>query len=433
MNRLLKKAIAAITAAAVAATLTVTVSAAEFESAESAVANINVGWNLGNTFDCKGDWISGGVSSYETAWGNPVVSRELIAGVKEAGFNAIRLPVTWDAHTDDKGNIDKPWLDRVQEVVDWILAEDLYCVLNVHHDGGSDGWLVGSEVCLEKDGGRFEGLWRSIAERFRDYGEKLIFESFNEVLDSSDSWTESHTPDGFDSVNRLNRIFVDTVRSTGGNNASRNLMLQTYSAGTAAVTFENFKLPWDKAKNHLILQVHSYDPQGFTWTDATWTTMTDKWGSEAQINQIERLFRVLDKYSDSIGVPVVVGEFGAQDKSNEAERAEYAAFFIAEGAEYGIKCFWWDNGYDYRIIDRSTGKPTAPLVVEALVDNAQGGTAEPLRGDADGDGSVTAIDAAAILRSCVGLGSVPTSADYDSDGTVTALDAAAILSAIVGL
>lgn len=437
----MKKIISAISAAALALTLTAAASAAECESAKEAVANINVGWNLGNTFDCVGDWISGGPDAYEKAWGNPVVNKQLIEGVKAAGFNTIRLPVTWDAHVDDNGSIDEAWLDRVQEVVDYIIDEDLYCVLNVHHDGGSDGWLEASQACIDSSGKRFEGLWTNIAERFKDYDEKLIFESFNEVLDANNSWTTSSASDAYSAINELNQIFVDAVRATGGNNKTRNLMVQTYSGASAAATLRNFELPEDKAEGHLIVQVHSYDPQGFTSTGATWTTMTDFWGSEDQIETIEYLFDVIADYSESLDAPFVVGEFGAQSKDNDEDRAEYAACVISEGAEAGVKCFWWDNGADFKIIDRATGAATAPEIVNALVDNAEGsydanagGTDDVIRGDANGDGRVTPADASAILKFNVGLVEIDEkAADFNEDGKVTPKDASDILKYSVGL
>lgn len=432
----MKKLICLVAAVLVMLMAAVTASA-ECESAQQAVDNINVGWNLGNTFDCKGDWISGGVKAYETAWGNPEVTQQLIKGVKAAGFGAIRLPVTWDAHIDSKGNIDKEWLDRVQQVVDYILDEGLYCVLNVHHDGGSDGWLVASSENVSGSvGTRFKGLWTNIAERFKDYDERLIFESFNEVLDSNTSWTSSTTKDGYSAVNQLNQIFVDAVRAVGGNNSTRNLMVQTYSAGSSDITLRSFVLPKDTVDGHLIVQVHSYDPQGFTYTEAAWTTMTDKWGSNDQIAVVEKLFKALHDYSDSLGVPFVVGEFGAQSKNNDADRAQYAALMVSEGAKTGVKCFWWDNGADFKIIDRTTGTVTCSEIVNALVDNAQSGVSGDavLCGDANGDGKINSADASAILKYSVGIGTVDiNAADFNGDGRVNAADASAVLRYCVGL
>lgn len=431
----MKKLISLVAAALLAMAMAVTASA-ECESARQAVDNINVGWNLGNTFDCKGDWISGGVEAYETAWGNPAVTRQLIKGVKAAGFGAIRLPVTWDAHIDSKGNIDKAWLDRVQQVVDCILDEGLYCVLNVHHDGGGDGWLVASSESANGSAGtRFKGLWTNIAERFKDYDERLIFESFNEVLDINRSWTSSTTKDGYSALNKLNQIFVDAVRATGGNNSTRNLMVQTYSGSSSDITLRSFVLPKDTVDGHLIVQVHSYDPQGFTSTEATWTTMTDKWGSDDQIATVEYFLEMVEDYSDSLGVPFVVGEFGAQSKNNDADRAQYAALMVSRGAEIGVKCFWWDEGGLFKIIDRTTGAVTAPKIVNALVDNAQcSGNSAVMLGDANGDGKINVADASAILKYSVGLGKVNMeAADFNGDGKVNAADASAVLRYCVGL
>lgn len=439
----MKKILSLIAAAALSLTLAVT-AAAECESAHEAIDNINVGWNLGNTFDCVGDWISGGPSTYETAWGNPAANKQIIEGVKAAGFNTIRLPVSWGAHIDDNGNIDKAWLDRVQEVVDYIIDADLYCVLNVHHDGGGEGWIVASDECVKKYGKRIKGLWTNIAERFKNYDEKLIFESYNEVVDSAVSWTGSTTSDGYSAMNELNQMFVDAVRATGENNADRNLMVQTYCGGSSSAIFKNFVLPKDTVEGHLIVQVHNYDPLGFTWNNATWTTMSDTF-SESMAKGIAATFKRYGKVCEELGVPMVVGEFGSMDKGNSDQRAKHASCFVAEAAKYGIKCFWWDNGYapEYKIFDRNTGAITQPEVVKALVSNAVGKynandpDAKPdkaLKGDVNGDGWVTAKDASDILKYAVGLVKIDVSvADFNGDGGITARDATDILKYTVGL
>ena len=234
-SSLLKKAISAVICAAMLFTaLAVPAEAAEpIETAEKAVEAINAGWNLGNALDSCGEWIGlytdGKPSSYETAWGNPVTAKKLITAVKKAGFNAVRVPVTWAEHIDDSGNIDKEWLDRVQEVVDYVLSQDMYCILNVHHDAGADGWLEASAECYKKNSKKFAALWKNIALRFRDCGGKLIFEGFNEMLDSNNSWTDAKANDAYTAVNDFNQLFVDTGRKTGVNNAERNRMVQVYA------------------------------------------------------------------------------------------------------------------------------------------------------------------------------------------------------------
>ncbi len=368
---LLKKAAAAFLCAAIAIGSMVLPAAAEgkTETAQEAVNNITAGWNLGNALDSCGEWIgmysAGKPENYETAWGSPVTSKKLITTVKNAGFNAVRVPVTWAEHIDEEGNIDEEWFDRVQEVVDYVISQDLYCVLNVHHDAGSDGWVEASAQCYEKNGAKFEGLWTNIAERFKDYGEKLMFESFNEILDSANSWTDSKQIDAYGAVNNFNQLFVDTVRKTGGNNTTRNLMVQVYSASCSVKSLNNFVLPKDSVKDHLIIQVHNYDPQGFTANDATWTTMTDEWGTDAEKKYFDNLFERLAKFSAKHGVPVVVGEFGANYKGNEPARERYVEYFVTTAAKNGIKCFWWDTG-DMAVIDRNNNTEKYPGIIEKL-------------------------------------------------------------------
>lgn len=368
---LFKKAISALIAAAMLITaLAVPAEAAEtIETAEKAVAAINAGWNLGNTLDSCGEWIGlytdGKPSSYETAWGNPVASKKLITAVKKAGFNAVRVPVTWAEHIDDRGNIDKEWLDRVQEVVDYVLSQDMYCIINVHHDAGADGWLEASAECYKKNSKKFAVLWKNIAVRFRDCGGKLIFEGFNEMLDSNNSWTDAKANDAYKAVNDFNQLFVDTVRKTGGNNAERNLMVQVYSGSCSEKALAGFVLPDDKAKDHLIIQTHNYDPQGFTASDASWTTMTDKWGTASEKAYFDELFARLDSFAKKQGAPLVIGEFGADFKDNNSSRKLYAECFVNAASSRGIKCFWWDTG-KMALFDREKCTVTHPEIVKAL-------------------------------------------------------------------
>lgn len=368
---LLKKAAAAVISAAmlISSAAIPSCAAESFESADSVVNSITAGWNLGNALDSCGEWIGlytdGKPSDYETAWGNPVTTKKLITAVKNAGFNAVRVPVTWAEHIDDKGNIDSKWLARVQEVVDYVISQDMYCILNVHHDAGADGWLEASSDCYKKNSAKFAGLWKNIAVRFKNYNEKLIFEGFNEMLDDQNSWTDAKSDDAYKAVNDFNRLFVSTVRKTGGNNAERNLMVQVYSASCSEKALNGFVLPEDTANEHLIIQVHNYDPQGFTSSDATWTTMTDKWGTASEKAYFDKLFARLGKFSEQQNAPLIVGEFAADYKDNDASRKLYADYFVSTAAKYGIKCFWWDTG-DMALFDRSNYTVTHPDVTEAL-------------------------------------------------------------------
>lgn len=372
---LICSAITAVSAAPAAA-------APAFESAFAAVESINIGWNLGNALDSCGEWIAlyteGRPDNYETAWGNPVTTKELITAVKNAGFNAVRVPVTWAEHIDENGSVNAEWFDRVQQVVDYVISQDLYCVLNVHHDAGADGWLEASSECFDSSSKKFARLWKNIALRFRDYDSRLIFEGFNEMLDSRNSWTNAREFDAYQAVNDFNQLFVDTVRATGGNNAQRNLMVQVYSASDSEKALKGFVLPQDSAENHLIIQTHNYDPQGFTSNNATWTTMTDEWGSAAEMQYFDRLFDRLDRFASEQGAPLVIGEFGANYKGNEPSRELYAEYFVTAAAKHGIKCFWWDTG-DMALFDRSASAVKFPEMIKALV----GSSAQPPKGEAD--------------------------------------------------
>lgn len=342
-----------------------------FETAGEAVANMKLGWNAGNSLDSYGAWITGeNPASYETAWGNPVITQELLHAVKKSGFNAVRLPVTWFCHMDAQGKVDAEWMERVKTVVDYVLGEDMYCIINVHHDtgGGEEAWLRADSGMYEEGmSEQYAYLWEQIAVYFQDYGEKLLFEGFNEILDADSNWGGS-SQESYDVVNKLNQLFVDTVRGTGGRNAYRNIIVLTYGASSAASQVDGFVLPADTEEHHLIAEVHIYDPSQFcAGTDETW----DEDDERALAGIFERLN---EKIITAQNVPMIVGEFGSQDRfETEAyaqERAEYAYCFVSLAKQYGITCFWWDDGGAMKLFDRKTGEATAPAVIDAMVGEA---------------------------------------------------------------
>ncbi len=236
-----------------------------FETAQEAVTNMRVGWNLGNTLDSNsGDtlrmWIEADknrtVTSYETAWGQKVTQAKLFKMLKEAGFNAIRIPVTWYPHMeatfasvrgyDDHGTwsytpwlpsqdpigtkIQPAWMKRVHQVVDYVIGQGMYCILNVHHDTGAanTAWLLADPDVYAAQHERFEAIWTQIAEEFRDYDEHLLFEGYNEMLDADHSWcyaqfgaqtyNATKAKAAYTAINNYAQSFVNAVRATGGNN-----------------------------------------------------------------------------------------------------------------------------------------------------------------------------------------------------------------------
>ncbi|MGN0318163.1 MAG: glycoside hydrolase family 5 protein [Lachnospira sp.] len=347
----------------------------KFESASCAVASMKVGWNLGNTLDSTGDWISRDsatiVTNFETAWGNPVVTEKLIRHIKDLGFGAVRIPVTWNYHFDNEGNIDEKWMKRVTELVDCVIDNGMYCIINVHHDTGESGWLRASTSNFTSNHIKFEKIWTQIATNFRDYDEKLLFEGFNELLDESANWSKPGS-DALSAVNMYNQSFVACVRGTGGNNSYRNLLVNTYAASSDDDVLSGFKLPFDTAKDHLIVEVHSYEPWSFTSTTATWTTMTNTFGEKEKM-EVDTKLELMDQYFVSKDIPLIIGEFGSEDKSNTAEREKWASYVVSEAKKHGITCFVWDNGgkFNMGLVDRNVMTDSFPTIIKAIIDAAK--------------------------------------------------------------
>ena len=276
---------------------------------------MKVGWNLGNTLDANNPNLSGPeTSQYETCWGQPVTPPELFKVLKDAGFNAMRIPVTWYQHLDGNNNIDEAWMSRVEEVVNYVLDQGMYCIINVHHDTGTEGWLMATTTNFSTMNARFVKIWQQVAEKFKNYDEHLLFESYNEMLDEYDSWcfasfaTSSRynstvAANAYKAINDYAQNFVNTVRATGGNNANRNLIVNTYAACCGEGTWnvhltdplQEMKLPADQVENHLIFEVHSYP---------TVTNLADTRKS------VDDIISKLKTHLVSKGAPVIFGEWG---------------------------------------------------------------------------------------------------------------------------
>lgn len=328
--------------------------------------DIVFGWNLGNTLDSHDGTELGknvGLGS-ETIWGNPKATQELIDLLKDNGINAVRVPVTWFNHMDSNYVIDEEWMDRVQEVVDYVIHDDMYCILNVHHDTGAEGWLRASDTNLEENKAMFTAIWEQISERFGDYDRHLMFEGFNELLNDNNEWVN---PDkrAVEITNELNQLFVDTVRASGGNNAERVLVVNTYCAGGNSQVTGGFVLPADSAENSLIVETHIYQPYPFTAEEYPGSKTWDKGSVDNYLKNIYTSF--MQK-----GIPVIVGEFGCVDKENREERLSWAKYFMETCRKYGIKCFWWDNGSGYKLINRRSLQVSQKDLLGMLVATAKG-------------------------------------------------------------
>ncbi len=367
----------------------------DWEDAFAAVVHMGVGWNLGNTLDSNSGnvdhmWIEGSTgrstSDYETAWGQPVTTRALIHMFKEAGFGAIRVPVTWYPHIgtvtvtnghDEQGewhsywdkstwtgfDVDPKWMARVKEIVGYVLDEGMYCILNVHHDTGSatTAWLKADKAVYEAAKDRYRALWTQIATEFGSYGQRLVFESFNEMLDSRNTWNYS-TSEAHEVINMYNADFVATVRATGGKNAYRNLILNTYAASTDTRALADFRLPADSVEKHLMAEVHSYAPYHFAFQTDTPKKVFDA----ACEKEVTGIIENLNAYFVSKGIPCVLGEFGADTSERaETELAKQAACYVSNAVKYNIPCYYWMSLSNAE--DRSVPKWTKPVLKDAIL------------------------------------------------------------------
>ncbi|MBP5580085.1 MAG: cellulase family glycosylhydrolase [Ruminococcus sp.] len=301
-----------------------------FRSAAEIVSDIKVGWNLGNTLDSYNTGKKG--LSTEVGWGNMKTTKEMIQSVKSAGFNAVRIPVTWAEHMDGD-LIRKEWLDRVQEVVDYAYSEDLFVILNMHHDDYI--WFDPQAASYEEDSARLKKIWEQIAERFADYDDRLLFEGMNEprTVGSSMEWMGG-TKEERRIVNKYARDFVSTVRASGGKNADRSLIVTSYAASADSVAINDMSVPGVK---NVIFSVHYYAPWNFAEGNETVFTESGKGELEAKFSELKQKF--IDK-----GIPVIIDEFGCVNAADAVTRSSYYTYYISAAKSKGIKCFVWDNG-----------------------------------------------------------------------------------------
>ena len=341
----------------------------EFETAAAAVKNMGLGWNLGNSLEANrqtvtdvtsaGYWGQQDLTS-ETCWGQFYTKRELLTMLKNAGFGAIRVPVTWYNHMDSNGQVDAAWMARVREVVDYVVNNGMYCIVNVHHDTGADGdgftsWIKADATNYANNKARYENLWQQIATEFKDYDEHLLFESYNEMLDAQSAWNYAsskasggyNAADALKSYNAVNsyaQSFVDVVRATGGNNAVRNIIVNTYAASNGSGTWSTYltepltkmKMPTGEG-SHIIFEVHAY-PNIENLAQAK--TEVDNMISGLNTNLVNRL-----------GAPVIFGEWGTSHVDGgagktdydlrRADMLEFVDYFVKKTKANNMGTFYW--------------------------------------------------------------------------------------------
>ena len=347
-----KKTLSVITAVAIfaiAALMTMCVtqvaSAAEMNgnTATELVSFIGTGWNLGNTLDAIG---GGNSLSSETSWGNPKTTKAMIDAVKAQGFSAVRVPVSWGNHTTgDNFTIDSKWLARVKEVVDYCIDNDMYVILNIHHDTSTQYYYPSSEY-KEQSVKFVTSIWTQVAKYFKDYDQKLIFETLNEprLAGTGDEWwfdvnnPNNAVRDSISAINALNQTAVDAIRAAGGKNTDRCIMVPGYDASIDGCTTSTFKLPDDSTPNRLIVSVHAYTPYNFALN----ANGTAEFTNDLK-NEVDYLYSTIKSHFIDKGVPAIIGETSASNKNNAAERVKWAQYYMGKSAEYGVPCMLWDN------------------------------------------------------------------------------------------
>ncbi|MGN0114208.1 MAG: glycoside hydrolase family 5 protein, partial [Acutalibacteraceae bacterium] len=320
------------------------------------VKNFKAGWCLGNTLEATGRWGESWNDNYtvndvETGWGNPTTTQAMFDKVAQQGFNAVRIPISWYRWTDDSNNykIDDAFMARIKEVVGYAYSNNLYTIINMHHDdkdwldiGASDDDWAG---ILEK----YNAIWTQIANEFKDYDEYLIFEGSNELVNGGNWW-------GSDAdlarVNDLHKNFVNTVRATGGNNKLRYLMLPTLGAQWYEHQWGSLKIP--NNDKHCIIDIHWYD------------TDTSKY---------ESYMSAIYKGLVAKGTPAVFGECGINKSKSDSTKATWAKSYFGTARKYEIPCFIWDDGGDFQVLNRKTNQWVSQDQVDAAIDGAENGPA----------------------------------------------------------
>lgn len=346
---------------------------------------MGLGWNLGNSLEAI--LVNNGVySGNETSWGNPAVNQALIDAVKDAGFNAVRIPVSW-SHQIQAGTNNKirlAWLQRVEEVVNYVLDNDMYAIINIHWDGG---WMNHPDYDNQDAiNDKLDTLWKQIAVYFRDYDDHLLFAGTNEVHVENDWGAPS--AENAEVQNSFNQTFVDAVRATGGRNTYRHLVVQGYNTNIGH-TVDYFEIPDDPTDDRLMVEVHFYDPYDFALMEEG--EIKTQWGAPfeggdvsnwGQEDWVDEAFGLMKTNFIDAGYPVILGEYGALLRANlssgleeHVEARNYYLEYVTRAAlDNGMVPFYWDNGYagnnGFGLFNRSTGTQEHADAIEAIQNGA---------------------------------------------------------------
>ena len=326
----------------------------------TAAKRMVVGVNIGNTLE--------NTTSWETGWGNPRITKKYVESLAAMGFKTVRLPVAWDTYAHD-GRIPDDKLERVGEVVDWITGAGMFCVINIHWDGG---WIDSSNkekfakthATFSAEAERkFQSYWTQIANYFADRNELLVFEGLNEETNFEG---EGSTKKAYATLRRVNQLFIDTVRKTGGNNAKRLLIVTGYSTDFTKTASDDYVMPTDSAPHRLLISVHYYTPWQFAGMtqDESWGRVQATWGSASDVAELNRLFDLMQAFCQRNDLPAFIGEFGVTDKKETASRVRWMSAVAQAALKRKMVPVLWDTGGD---ISRKSPHGVSPALQQTLV------------------------------------------------------------------
>jgi len=302
------------------------------------VAEMGVGWNLGNSFDVE--------SKDKTYWGNPITSKAMIDEVKAMGFSTLRIPITWGPNQVEMSpyTIDPDYLTEIKRVVDFGFQNKMHVIIDVHHD---NSWIKPMASETQESTDRLSSLWTQVANFFQDYNDSLIFEILNEprIEGITEEWSGGNS-EGRGYINDFHKAAVDAIRATGENNEKRHIMITTWAASTFPIAMEELTIPNDDEK--IIISLHSYFPWQFAGEAAvTWGSESDKSALIAELDKIKQNW-IIERDR-----PVILGEWGTIEANPLQSRINYADFYVKEAAARGLLTIVWDDGGNFRLLNRN--------------------------------------------------------------------------------
>lgn len=400
------------------------------------VQDMGIGINLGNTLESYGDWIDqwgdGTPNAYETAWGSPTITEAMIQGYANAGFGTLRIPVAWSNLMADDGTytISSAYLARVQEVANWALDAGMYVIVNIHYDGG---WFSNFSTDKDTSMTKYRRIWEQLSAAFTDYSDYLILESLNEEGAWDDIWnrwsgTDSQKQEAYSLLNEINQTFVDIVRSSGGNNAERHLLIAGYATDVTLTCDPYFQMPSDPA-GRCAVSVHYYTPSDFAILeeDADWGTARSTWGTDADLQELDTNMNLLQATFIEDGIPVIIGEYGCPKNNKDETSVRLFLTSVCEAARARQICpvLWDIQGLHY---DRETCAMTDTQLQQSLLSirDAYAPDDIAVSGDLSGDDVFDLADCVLLQQYLLGLQTITEAqidvGDLSGDGILNNFD-----------